>query len=141
MADTPKDIARRHDDAYNAKDVEGRKACCASDIEVEMPGGMHLMGMDQVLQVEGAFWQALPDSQIKRTNEFVAGDTVITEGFLLGTQTGVFPTPQGEIPASGNPVNLRYASVKSVKDGKIVFEHLYFDQMEFMMQIGAMPQP
>jgi steroid delta-isomerase-like uncharacterized protein len=141
MTADPSDVARRHDDAWNAKDVEGRKACSAPDIELEMPGGMHLKGLDQVLQVEGAFWQALPDSQIKRTDEFAAGDSVIAEGFLTGTQTGPFPTPQGEIPASGNPVNLRYASVKRVSDGKIVSEHLYFDQMEFMMQIGAMPQP
>ena len=64
---------------------------------------------------------------------------MISEGFLTGTHTGVFATPQGEIPASGNPVNLRYASVKRVAGGKIVSEHLYFDQMEFMTQIGALP--
>jgi predicted ester cyclase len=141
MTADPSDVARRHDDAWNAKDVEGRKACCAPEIELEMPGGMQLKGLDQVLQVEGAFWQALPDSQIKRTDQFIAGDSVIAEGFLTGTQTGPFPTPQGEIPASGNPVNLPYASVKRVSGGKIVSEHLYFDQMEFMMQLGAMPQP
>lgn len=138
MADAS-DAARAHDDAWNAKDVDGRKATSARDIETEMPGGMQLKGMDQVRQVEAAFWEALPDSQIKRTNEFVAGDTVIAEGFLTGTHTGVFRTPQGEIPASGNPVNLRYASVKRVSGGKIVSEHLYFDQMEFMTQIGALP--
>ena len=135
MADLS-DIAHRHDDAWGAKDVEERKACCASDIELEMPG-MQLKGLDQVLQVEAAFWHALPDSQIKRTNEVVAGDTVITEGFLSGTQTGPFRTPQGELPPSGNSVNLRYASLKRVSGDKIVSEHLYFDQMEFMMQIGA----
>lgn len=139
MTTDSRDVARRHDDAWNAKDVEARKAYCAPDIETEMPGGMHLKGLDQVLQVEAAFWQALPDSQIKRTNEFVAGDTVIAEGILTGTQTGQFPTPQGEIPASGNPVNLRYASIRRVSNGKIISEHLYFDQMEFMMQIGALP--
>lgn len=138
MADDPLDVARRHDDAWNAKDVEGRKACSAPDMEVEMPGGMNLKGHDQIRQVEGAFWEALPDSQIKWTNEFVAGDAVITEGFFTGTHTGVFRTPQGEIPASGNPVNLRYVSVKRVSEGKLVSEHLYFDQMEFMGQLGAL---
>jgi ketosteroid isomerase-like protein len=138
MADAS-EVARAHDDAWNTKDVEGRNACSAPDIELEMPGGMQLKGVDQVRQVEGAFWEALPDSQIKRTNEFVAGDTVIVEGFFTGTHTGVFRTPQGEIPSSGNPVNLRYASVKRVAGGKIISEHLYFDQMEFMTQIGALP--
>lgn len=141
MSVDPIDVARRHDEAYNAKDIEERKACCAPDIEVEMPGGMHLKGLDQVQQIEGAFWRALPDSKIKRTDEYVDADTVVAEGVLTGTHTGPFPTPKGEIPPSGNPVNLRYASVKRVVNGKLVSEHLYFDQMEFMMQIGALPQP
>jgi predicted ester cyclase len=69
----------------------------------------------------------------------VAGDTLIAEGVLTGTQTGPFRTPQGEIPPSGNTVNLRFASIKRVVDGKIVSEHLYFDQMEFMARLGALP--
>ncbi|MFY9588853.1 MAG: ester cyclase [Actinomycetota bacterium] len=141
MTASPSEIARRHDEAWNAKDVEARKQCCAPDIETEMPGGMQLKGFDQVQPIEAAFWQALPDSQITRTVEFVDGDTVVAEGLFTGTQTGPFPTPQGEIPASGNPVKMRYASVKRVVDGKLVSEHLYFDQLELMMQIGAMPGP
>ena len=137
----PLDVSRRHDDAWNAKDVEGRKQVSSPDIETEMPGGMQLRGVDQVRQVESAFWEALPDSQIKRTGEFVAGDTAISEGFFTGTHTGVFRTPQGEVPPSGNAVNLRFASLKRVVDGKIVSERIYFDQMEFMMQIGALPPP
>lgn len=141
MAADPSDVARSHDDAWNAKSVEGRKAVVSPNMELEMPGGMHFKGLDQIQQVEGVFWEALPDSRITRAKEYVAGDTVIAEGFLTGTHSGVFRTPQGEVPASGNAVNLRYASVKRVSGGKIVSEHLYFDQMEFMMQIGAMPQP
>jgi predicted ester cyclase len=49
--------------------------------------------------------------------------------------------PQGEIPPSGNPISFRYVSVKRVIDGKIVAERLYFDQMELMGQIGALPAP
>jgi predicted ester cyclase len=135
------DVARRYDDAYSAKDVEGRKACCSPDMVLEMPGGMHLRGLDQVLQIESVFWEAIPDGRIERTDEFLADDTVIAEGVVTGTHTGPFRTPQSEIPPSGNPVNLRYASVKRIVDDKIVWEHLYFDQMEFMMQLGALPAP
>jgi steroid delta-isomerase-like uncharacterized protein len=137
----PAEVARRHDEAWNSKDVEARTALCSPDIETELPGGMQLRGLDQVNQMEAVFWEALPDSQIKRLEEFVAGETVITEGTLSGTQTGPFRTPQAEIPPSGNHVSLRYASVKRVADGKLVSEHLYFDQMEFMMQLGALPAP
>jgi steroid delta-isomerase-like uncharacterized protein len=136
----PREVAQRHDDAWNSKDVEARKQCYSSDVSVEIPG-MRLQGLDQVQQVEAVFWEALPDSQLKITEELVAGDAVIREGILTGTHTGTFRTPQGEVPPSGNAVNLRYAAVKRIDDGKVVSEHLYFDQMEFMMQIGALPGP
>lgn len=135
----PLDVSRRHDDAYNAKDVEARMQCCSPDVEMEFPGGMRLQGIEQVKQIESVFWTAIPDGRVKRTAEFVDGDTVIAEGAMVGTHTGPFRMPQAEIPPSGNPVELRFASVKRIVDGKIVSEHLYFDQMEFMTQLGAMP--
>jgi predicted ester cyclase len=138
MAD-PRDVSRRHDDAYNAKDVEGRMQLCSPDVDMVFPGGMHLKGLEQVQQIESVFWTAIPDGQIKRTAEFVDGDTVIAEGVVVGTHTGPFRMPQAEIPPSGNPVELRFASVKQIVDGKLVSEHLYFDQMELMTQLGALP--
>ncbi len=133
----PLEVTRRHDAAWNAKDVDERRLCCSPEIELEMPGGISAKAVDPYLQVGSVFWEALPDSQIKRTNELVAGDTVIVEGVLSGTQTGPFRTPQGELPPSGNAVALRFVSLKRVVDGRIASEHLYFDQMEFMNQLGA----
>ena len=137
----PREVSRRHDDAYNAKDMEARKQCISADVEMEFPGGMRFKGLDEVEQIENVFWAAIPDGRVKRTTEFVDGDTVIAEGVMVGTHTGPFRTPQAEIPPSGNPAELRYATVKRIVDGKIVSEHLYFDQMEFLAQLGAMPGP
>jgi predicted ester cyclase len=137
----PRDVAQRHNDAWNEKDVESRKECISPDIELQMPGGMRLQGLEHVLELESVFWEALPDAQIKPTDVFVAGNTVIAEGVMTGTHTGTFRMPQGEIPPSGNPINLRYASVKRIAEDKLVSEHLYFDQMEFMTQLGALPGP
>ena len=52
-----------------------------------------------------------------------------------------FRAPQGDIPASGNRIELRYATVKRVRDGRVASEHLYFDQLEFLQQLGALPAP
>ena len=65
-------------------------------------------------------------------------EIVFAEGTLTGTHTGAFRTPQGEIPASVNTVQLRYAAVKRFRGGKLVSEHLYFDQLEFLQQLGVM---
>ena len=135
----PAEVANAHDDAWNQKDAEGRKRLTSPGMELEMPGGMNFKGVEQIQMVEGAFWEALPDSQIKISDRFVDGDTVISEGALTGSHTGTFRTPQGDVPASGNVVTLRFASVKLIGGGQIVSERMYFDQMEFLGQIGALP--
>ena len=132
------ELARRHDDAFNSQDAEGRAAIEAPDIEVVMPGGMTLSGHEQAMQVVRAFWEALPDATITSDERFAAGDVVVAEGNFAGTHSGTFRTPQGEIPPTGNPVTLRYAAVKRFKDDRLVSEHLYFDQLEFLQQLGAM---
>ena len=137
MAD-PLELAQKHDDAYNAKDAEGRRAIEHPEIEFTMPG-MSLRGHDQVMEVVKVFWEALPDGKIVTENQYVSGDVVVAEGAVQGTHTGPFRAPTGEIPPSGNEVRLRFATVKEFKDDKLVSEHLYFDQLDFLQQIGAMP--
>jgi steroid delta-isomerase-like uncharacterized protein len=140
MADAA-ETARRYDAAFDDKDPEARMAQLTPDTEVVMPGGMTLRGANQVADVVQVFWEAVPDGKLTREKEVVAGDTVVTEGTLIGTHTGTFRTPQREIPASSNRVTLRYASVKEIRDGKIASERLYFDQLELLQQLGALPPP
>jgi ketosteroid isomerase-like protein len=134
------EAARRADDAFNAHDVEARLAVNSDDTELVMPGGMRLRGREQA-DVLRAFWEALPDAAITWTNHVESGSLIAGEGVLTGTHTGPFRTPQGEIAPSGRPVALPYAFIRRVESGKIASEHLYFDQMEFLQQLGAMPQP
>ena len=136
MADVM-ELARQHDEAFNAHDADGRRAIEAREIEFVMPGGMSLRGHENVMQVVQAFWEALPDGRITPDDQFAAGDVVVAEGTLAGTHAGPFRTPSGEIPPTGNAVTLRYATIKRFRDGRLVSEHLYFDQLEFLQQLGA----
>jgi steroid delta-isomerase-like uncharacterized protein len=131
------ELARRHDDAFNSKDTDGRAAIESPDIEFVMPG-MTLRGHEPVMQVVQAFWDALPDAKITPDDLLAAGNVVVAEGTIVATHSGTFRTPQGEIPPSGNPVSLRYAAVKRFEGDRLVSEHLYFDQLEFLQQLGAM---
>jgi predicted ester cyclase len=130
------EAARRADDAFNAHDVDGRLAANTENSELVMPGGMQLRGREHA-NVLRAFWEALPDATITWKVYVESGDLIAGEGILSGTHTGPFRTPQGEIPASGTEVSLPYAFVRRVEGGKIASEHLYFDQMEFLKQLGA----
>jgi predicted ester cyclase len=132
------ELARRHDDAFNSHDADGRAAIEAPDIEVVMPGGIELRGHEQAMEAVRAFWEALPDGTITTNERLAAGDVVVTEGVLAGMHSGTFRTPQGEIPPTGRRVSLRYATVKRFEDDRLVSEHLYFDQLEFLQQLDAM---
>jgi steroid delta-isomerase-like uncharacterized protein len=134
------EAAKRADEAFNAHDVEARLAVNSDDVEFVMPGGMHLRGREQA-DLLRAFWEALPDATITWENHVESGSMIAGEGVLTGTHTGPFRTPQGEIPPSGRQVRLPYAFVRRVEGGAIASEHLYFDQMELLQQLGALPQP
>jgi predicted ester cyclase len=134
------EAAKRADDAFNAHDVEARLAANTDDSELVMPGGMQLRGREQA-DLLRAFWEALPDATLTWKNHVESGPMIAGEGVLTGTHTGTFRTPQGEIPSTGRQVELPYAFIRRVEAGKIASEHLYFDQMELLQQLGAMPPP
>jgi predicted ester cyclase len=127
--------------AFNAHDIEAHKANEAPDVEWVMPGGITLRGPDQVAQLQSIYWEALPDVKVVPVNQVVGGSTIVTEGYFEGTHSGTLRTPQGDIPPSGNRIRLRYATVQHVENGLVSFEHLYFDQLEFLTQLGVLPAP
>jgi ketosteroid isomerase-like protein len=94
------ELARRHDDAFNAKDADGRAAIEAPDIEFVMPG-MTLRGQEQVLPVVRAFWDALPDAEITAGDLVAVGNLVVAEGTIAGTHNGTFRTRRARFPALG----------------------------------------
>jgi hypothetical protein len=59
------------------------------------------------------------------------------------TEAKAWPTPQGEVPATGREVALRFAVVVrgDVELGQARSVHLYFDQLEFLGQLGLIPEP
>jgi predicted ester cyclase len=133
------EVARLYDDAFNTKDAERRIASLTVNAELVLPGAMTVSGPEQITALAQSFWEALPDAKITSDHQVASGDEVVTEGRLIGTHTGTFRSPQREIPASGNRVELPYVSLKWIRDGKLAVEHLYFDQLTLLQQIGALP--
>ena len=74
-------------------------------------------------------------------NELVAGDWVVQEFTFTGTHTGTLTTPDGDIPPTNRSATGRGVQIMHVENGKISQEHLYFDQVELLTQLGLMPQP
>jgi steroid delta-isomerase-like uncharacterized protein len=136
---TVKEAADRHLAAFNAKDADAFVGNESPNIEFVLPGAIALRGREQVKAYIEIFWRAFPDGTVTQQAQILAPEGAVTESVFSGTHTGPLSTPDGEIPATGRQVRLRQVAVQRVTDGLISSEHLYFDQLELLGQLGILP--
>jgi len=87
------------------------------------------------------FAVAVPDGRHVVDHVLAEGDAIGFQGTWIGTNTGPLQLPAGAAPASGASVALRYGAIARVRDGKVTRMDAYLDQVEFLSQLGLMPQP
>ncbi|MET9733472.1 nuclear transport factor 2 family protein [Streptomyces sp. NPDC006458] len=84
---------------------------------------------------------AVPDGTYESVHAYEIGDTAVDEGYYTGTNTGPLQLPSGEtLPATGKRVRLRGVDLATVRDDHIVSYRVYYDQMEFLEQVGLLPE-
>ena len=130
------DVVRRHIEAFNARDAESSP--WAEDAEIQAPGAT-VSGREAVLGFLGVFQAAFPDGRLEVRNLLSDGSSAAAEGAFVGTHDGVLHSPQGDVPPTGKSVELRWASAYEVRGEELLSEHLYFDQMDFLGQLGLLP--
>lgn len=132
-----RDVMDRVTAAMESNDAEAAKALYASDAVAETPDEGTLRGADAIGDWLIKFAGAFPDAKWEQANGFEIGDTAIDEGFFTGTNTGPLPMPGGEsVPPTGKAIRLRACDLAKVRDGAITSHRFYFDQMEFLSQLG-----
>ena len=131
-------LVHAHYDALNHGELEGAMASFAEDVETITPGGA-IKGVAEFRELGRAFLTAVPDMHHDIVRTFEDGDTIVVEGVYSGTQTGPLETPQGTLPASGNAFAFPYVDVLETKGGKCVSHRVYWDNVTFLSQIGAIP--
>jgi hypothetical protein len=125
-------------ETWNSGDISGLQGLYALDADVAIPGA-RVQGREQVGALWGAFISAFPDGQLTELLRLDCGGYIVSENNLSGTHTAPLATPQGEIPATGNHVSVDGVSIFKIENGEIKSEHLYFDQMTFLGQLGLIP--
>jgi predicted ester cyclase len=130
------DVVLRHIEAFNARDHDADP--WAGDAEIVAPGGA-FSGRGNVLNFLGAFQQAFPNGRLEAKKLLVDGPSVAVEGVFTGTHDGALPSPEGDVPATHREVAFRWAAVYAVKGDDLASEHLFFDQMDLLGQLGLLP--
>jgi ketosteroid isomerase-like protein len=96
-----------------------------------------ISGKDNVVAWTKQFFDAFPDATYEPVNEYESGNTAIDEGYFVGTNTEPLQGPTGEtIPATGKSVRVRACDIATVEKGVITSHRFYFDQMDFLGQLG-----
>jgi steroid delta-isomerase-like uncharacterized protein len=114
--------------------------CYAEGATAITPDAGELRGRDEIVKWMQQFMEAMPDSGWEPVAKHEAGDTAIDEGYVTGTNTGPLQLPTGEtLPATGKQVRIRACDVATVEDGRITSHRFYYDQMEFLGQLGLVP--
>jgi steroid delta-isomerase-like uncharacterized protein len=140
-------FVRRGYDAYNAHQsdphwLDYTDEDVAEDCDVvDIPSGMILRGPEGLKQFLLGFSTAFPDSSIEVTNVFATEESAVVEGILRGTHTGVLHSPAGDIPPTGQKVELHACEVFQLRNRKMVRHTSYYDALGFMQQLGLIPMP
>jgi predicted ester cyclase len=136
MMPDAKAVVLKHIAATNDHDDDAEP--WAADAELVAPGG-HAKGRDNVLGFLGVFHEAFPGLRLE-VNQLVAdGPTAAAEGTIVGTHNGVLHTPNGDVPPTGRSVELPWAAIYLIEGDTLKSEHLFFDQMDFLGQLGLLP--
>jgi predicted ester cyclase len=131
-----REVILQHVDAVNGRDSDADP--WAADAEMTAPGA-HVRGRDDVLGFLGIFYEAFPDLRLDVAQLLTDGPAAAAEGTLAGTHDGVLHTPNGDVAPTGRAVELRWAAVYRTEGDTLKSEHLFFDQMDFLGQLGLAP--
>ena len=135
------DLVREHHRLFNERDWSVATRIYSPDVAVTEPGSGTTVGVEGVLAHSQGFAAGFPDSRLEIVTLIDDGRRVVIEGLFVGTNTGPLGTPQGELPATGRSMRLPFADVWESEAGRITSHRVYYDQMEFAMQLGLMPDP
>jgi ketosteroid isomerase-like protein len=113
----------------------------AEDAVAYTPDEGELRGRERIVEYWRQMTEAVPDGRFETLHSYEIGDTAIDEGVYTGHNTGPLALPTGEsLPATGKEVRIRGVDLATVKDGRITEYRLYFDEMEFLGQLGLLPE-
>jgi predicted ester cyclase len=128
-------------EALNARDLAPWSQKLADDYAAEYPG-VPTLNKTQSIGYNERFVIAFPDTHFEVHSVVSQGDQVFIHWTVSGTQTERLATVTGRtIPPTRRRATVSGVLLTEVRDGKIVREGWYWDQLSLMDQLGQMEQP
>lgn len=130
----------RYVERYNAGDLDAVMDLYAEDAVQLMPDGT-FEGQSTIRERLAQELNGFSDVA-HRVESFVEqGDAFADEWTFVGTHTGAVALPDGsQLPPTGKRVEIRGMELVQVRDGRIVIDNLYYDNMAVLAQLGLVPE-
>ena len=133
-------LLERYLDLYNAGDLDGVMDLYAEDSVQLMPDGL-FEGRSAIRDRLAKELAAFSDIAHRYISYVEQGDAFADEWVFVGTHTGPVTLPDGtELAATGKRVQVPGMELVRVRDGKIVVDNLYYDNLAVAAQLGLLPQ-
>ncbi len=117
---------------WNSGDYDRLDAVMSPDFRRRTPRGTSdADNLAEMKEVMGQFRTAYPDAQVKLNESHYMENLSFHEWTFTGTNTGA-----GEMPPTGNRVEVSGLSLLRYADGRIVEELVQFDTFDLMEQLG-----
>jgi ketosteroid isomerase-like protein len=135
-----KDLLDRYVERYNAGDLDAVMDLYAEDAVQKMPDGT-FTGSVAVRERLARELDAFTDINHTVRSFVEQGDAFCDEWTFEGMHSGPLVLPDGsELEATGGPVLIAGMEYCLVRDGKLVLNTLYYDNLAVAVQLGLVPQ-
>ena len=126
----------------DAGDQDGFLAMFADDCHWIVPSA-EFHSREELRGWLAPFWQGFSTFRHDIHRAVAESDEVVfAEGTWTGTHDGTIPMPDGEVPPTGRMVSFRFAiaATRNPNGEQARSVRLYFDQLEFLGQLGVLPE-
>jgi steroid delta-isomerase-like uncharacterized protein len=124
---------------FNEKSWDKVKSSITPDfVYDEVPTQRTVRGADQAIAIYREWAEAFPDAKGTIHGGVASGNTVVLELTWQGTHQRALNTPNGSIPASNRPIQVRACMVTELNGEMVSQQRHYFDMATLLRQIGAL---
>src|SRR5262245_61649583 len=135
-----KGLLERYVECYNAGDLDGVMDLYAEDAVQLMPDGT-FEGRSVIRDRLAKELTAFSDVHHRFISYVEEDDAFADEWIFVGTHIGPLLLPDGtELAPTGKRVEVRDMELVKLRDGKIVVDNLYYDNLAVAAQLGVLPQ-
>ena len=120
----------------SSHNVAGMLSCFDEDMEwLDVPMEASYRGKAEISAFLDSLFDAFPDLDYELTHLVTRGDSVVAQFRMRGTHQNTFYG----LPGTQAVVEIPCLSMITMRDGKMLSDHCYFDNAMILRQMGLMP--